>query len=258
MTYFINHHFWCHAIRPALIVISALMLSAPIFNESSADELASVPHPSRATINLYSQCETVYEDNKFIPAARPLAIVQFRWTEGVDISLNYTAQLPETALTDERTWNWYGTDINGYSTNLLSFGFILFDGKTFKVAQEPPSLVREKIAIGTPRTAQIANRTFSDCEDFLLKTDFGKRRTIECPNPGLIAEDHYSEIELAFYPVKRIVSSLDIDWSYPTYQYIDHAPPYQESLIKLLKSLAKHINFQVGCNVDFLTILRKR
>lgn len=202
-----------------------------------------------ATINLFAICEN--------QNARPSATVRIPWSETVQLEFNY-AIYPEALQQEWRTWSWNGTTIyfnnEAYPTDLLREGWITFDGQKVVVNEQIPSLVKEKIPIGLPRNAQIGKLSLSGCQDFLLKTDFGPMRTIECENIGLIAKDHYSRIGRVYYPQQRLVATHAVKWNHPKFGDLVKTPPYHKNIVALLHELSS-IDFQSNCKIDFSDIL---
>ncbi len=215
-------------------------------------EEPSVSSLKTAKTNLYAEC------NK--GAVTHYAIIQIPWSEGIQLELDY-AIYPEALQDEWRSWSWNGTTIfqNGdaYPADLIRLGFISFDGQKVSVRQHLPSMVRSKTPIGEPRKASLGKLSFADCQDFLLSTDFGLKRTIECKGVGLVAQDDHSRVNRAYYPVRRIVATHTVKWNYLIFKNITRRPPYDEEIKASLRELSKDQDFFSSCEINFVDILEK-
>lgn len=243
--------------RYTWIVFSFWALNACAFESTVFKRDLSGANLQTATINLYSRCEQDFASQML--EVRPLASIRIPWSGGNQVEFEY-AKFPKALLHEDRSWHWNGTIIfvgnEGYPADLIRQGLISFDGQKVVINQSFPSMIREKIAIGIPRKADLGQLSFPNCQDFLLKTDFGKRRTIECEGIGLIAEDHYSRINLAFYPAVRLVATHKTAWNHPVFANITRRPPYHEELVIKVEQLANGLDFLDPCRINFLEIFR--
>jgi hypothetical protein len=211
----------------------------------------------QATVLFLSMCGigNWINDRVIPPSIQPKATVQFDWSEGIQMTFGAVANVEEEP-SKNREWSFYGSSItsNGqtYPTELIKF-----DGSHLSSITELPSMIRQKEAVGTLRTAHIGEMAFSKCQDYLLHTAFGKRRTIECEGVGLIAEDEYFDTHHSFEPSERVVAVRKIDWEYPKYNDVTKIPPYWKELMNRVAQLASTLDFFGSCNVDFLDMLSK-
>lgn len=236
---------------PGLIFFSYAISACASFS-SIGDGGLSVANQKNATINLYCDCE--------IADVRPYAIIRVPWSEGIQVEFDY-AIYPKALQEEWRSWNWNGTTIlvggEAYPVDLIRLGLISFDGQKIVVNQHLPSMVKAKIPIGISRKANLGNLSFSECQEFLLKTDFGPRRTIECEGVGLIALDHYSRVNRVYYPKRRLVTTYKVEWNYPKFKDITQRPPYHEELKAKLQALLDGLDFSSSCKTNFDDILRE-
>ena len=235
----------CHMFMIRLLTL--LVLSASCFCSAktiSTRKDQAIPEPQMASIIFSSKC-----DLSFLPDGKIDDTVHRVWsyakmnTPPSDrVSMEFLFERnPEGALQNVKVWGVYG------EPNFLR------PDLTHPLG---PSLIRQKIEIGNPRQARVGNLSFSNCQDFILDTDFGKRRTIECGGVGLIAEDHYSTLESKFYPYIRIVGIGKVPWDGQRYKDMTKRRQYYYEVIEQLQKLSQNYDFLKPCQINFLDILK--
>lgn len=180
-------------------------------------------------------------------------------TSTVDLEFAFE-KYPKSLQEEWRSWSWSGTTIfignDSYPAEWIKQGYATFNRQSVSVHLPIRSLVREKIEIGVPRKGHVGQLLFEHCQDFLLHTDFGRRRTIECKAVGLIAEDHYDRISRTFYPVIRIVGTQKFTWNHPAPEDVSKPLSHREELIEKVKQMENGADLVGICGIDFVDILR--
>lgn len=246
----------------ATAAAAALSLAAGCAHRGVQAPLAE----GEALVAFYADCETVTLDSgdqfKQTPAARPRADVIFRWSSAARMRLTHSVDRQETGRGSARDWRPLGSDLiderGVHPLSLIADRTIGFDGERVTDPGPQRSYVREKQAIGIVKRVRLGGLRLDGCQDYLLKTDFGKRRTIECEEVGLVAEDHYRRTQSVFYPVRRLVAVKRVRWEHPRFSDFSRAPPYHAELVRRLGELDDGIDFLTACGWDFLDILFER